>query len=50
MSIKKTYAMPSLQIVMLSQSDLIATSGSGDHYPVSLRFYVDESEEEGVAD
>lgn len=46
---KKTYSMPSLQIVMLPQSDLIATSSS-DPSPVSLRFYVDDSEEEGIAD
>lgn len=47
MTTKKTYAVPSLQIVMLNQSDLIATSGSQS---TSLRLDLDDPEEEGYAD
>lgn len=48
MTTKKTYAVPSLQIVMLDRSDLIATSNTRSS--VSLRFDLDEEEEEGYAD
>lgn len=45
---KKIYTKPSLQVVMLQQSDLIATSG--DQRRVSLAFDFDDPEEEGYAD
>lgn len=41
---KKNYIKPSLQVVMIQQSDLIATSR------VSLAFDFDDPEEEGCAD
>lgn len=48
MTTKKTYAMPSLQIVMLQTCDLIATSGGSKR--VSLGLGLDDTEEEGYAD
>lgn len=48
MTTKKTFAKPSLQIVMLNQSDLIATSGGSQR--VSLNLGLENPEEEGYAD
>ena len=45
---KKNYIKPSLQVVMLQQSDLIATSG--DQSSVSLGFDLDDPDKEGYAD
>ena len=45
---KKNYIKPSLQVVMLQQSDLIATSG--DPRRVTLGFDIDDPENEGYAD
>lgn len=45
---KKNFTKPSLQVVMLQQSDLIATSG--DPRRVTLRFDLDDPEEAGYAD
>ena len=47
MTTKKTYEKPSLQVVMLQQSDLIATSNPQS---VSLRFSLEDEEDEGYAD
>ena len=44
---KKNYATPSLRVVMIDESDLIATSNPQS---VSLKFNLDETEEEGYAD
>lgn len=48
MTNKKTYTKPSLQVVMLDCSDLIATSNPRSS--VSLRFDLEEEEDEGYAD
>lgn len=48
MTTKKTYEKPSLQVVMLQDSDLIATSG--DLQSVTLGINLDDTEEEGYAD
>ena len=45
---KKLYTKPSLQVVMLQRSDLIATSG--DLNTVTLDFDLGHSEDEGIAD
>ena len=45
---KKIYTKPSLQVVMLQRSDLIATSG--DLNTVTLDFDFEQSEEDGFAD
>ena len=45
---KKNYTKPSLEVVMLQRSDLIATSG--DLNTVTLDFDFEHSEEDGYAD
>ena len=45
---KKLYTKPSLEVVLLQRSDLIATSG--DLNTVTLDFDFGHSEEEGFAD
>lgn len=45
---KKNYTKPSLEVVMLQRSDLIATSG--DLNTVTLDFDFEHSEDAGFAD
>lgn len=45
---KKNYEKPSLEVVMLNPSDLIATSG--DMQNVTLSLDIDVLEEYGIAD
>lgn len=47
MATKKNYEKPSLQIVMLQQSDLIATSGDSSRVALGLDL---EDYEYGIAD
>ena len=47
-TMKKLYTKPSLEVVMLQRSDLIATSG--DLNTVTLDLDFENSEAEGIAD
>lgn len=48
MTMKKNYEKPSLQVLILQRSNLIATSG--DTQNIRLNLDIDDWEEEGFAD